>query len=68
MTGPYDSVLGRLKERVVGTMISGVPSPFDVATGDSRLCGVIVSVESTTGLATKIERVRVDAPHESPHL
>jgi len=68
MTGPYDSVLGRLKERVVGTMISGVPSPFDVATGDVRLCGVIVSVESTTGLATKIERVRVDGPDESPRM
>jgi 2',3'-cyclic-nucleotide 2'-phosphodiesterase len=62
MTGPYDSVLGRLKERVIGTMISGVPSPFDVASGDVRLSGVIVEVESTTGRALKIERVRFDSP------
>lgn len=62
MTGPYDSVLGRIKERVVGTMVSSVPSKFDVATGDVRLCGVLVSVESTTGLATSIQRIRFDAP------
>ena len=60
MTGPYDSVLGRDKTRVVGTMLSGVPSHFDVADGDARLCGVLVSVESTTGRAAHIERIRVD--------
>lgn len=57
MTGPYDSVLGRLKDRVVGTMISGVPSAFDVAEGDARMCGVLVSVDSTSGRATHIERL-----------
>jgi len=60
MTGPYDSVLGRRKDRVVYTMVTGIPSPFDVAIGDPRLCGVIVRVDSDTGRATHIERVRVD--------
>lgn len=60
MTGPYDSVLGREKDRVIGTMMTAVPSAFDVATGDPRLCGIVVSVESTTGLARCIERVRFD--------
>jgi metallophosphoesterase (TIGR00282 family) len=57
MTGPYDSVLGRAKESVLGALISAVPRPFDVATDDVRLCGVVVSVEATTGLATHIERI-----------
>ena len=57
MTGPYDSVLGRDKQRVVGAMISGVPAPFDVAKDDPRLGGVIATVETTTGLATGIERI-----------
>jgi hypothetical protein len=57
MTGPYDSVLGRCKERVLSAMISAVPAPFDVATGDVRLSGVIVTVESTTGKALDIRRV-----------
>ena len=58
MTGPHDSVLGRLKERVLGTMITGVPSKFDVAEGDPRMSGVIVTVDTRTGLASAIERVQ----------
>ncbi|MBU0716801.1 MAG: TIGR00282 family metallophosphoesterase [Planctomycetes bacterium] len=57
MTGPYDSVLGRRKDRVLKAMISAVPNPFDVASGDPRMCGVIVTVDSGTGRATSIERV-----------
>ena len=64
MTGPYDSVLGRVKERVLGSLISAVPAKFDVATGDPRLCGIIVTVESTTGRATSIERIRFDGTPE----
>lgn len=61
MTGPYDSVIGRDRQRVVGTFLSGVPSPFDVATNDVRLCGIIATVESTTGRASAIQRIRYDA-------
>lgn len=57
MTGPYDSVLGRAKDRVLQAMISGVPTPFDVAADDVRLCGVIVAVDAATGRSTSIERV-----------
>jgi metallophosphoesterase (TIGR00282 family) len=57
MTGPYDSVLGRCKERVLSAMISAVPAPFDVATDDARLCGVVVAVDSKTGKAIDIQRV-----------
>lgn len=57
MTGPYDSILGRNKERVMKAMIHGIPSPFDVAEKDVRLSGIIVSVETETGLATAIERI-----------
>jgi metallophosphoesterase (TIGR00282 family) len=59
MTGPYDSILGRRIDRVLPTTISFVPSPFDVATGDARLAGVIVDVEAMTGRATGIRRVMV---------
>ena len=60
MTGPYDSVLGRRKDRVLRTMISGVPSPFDVATDDPRLCGVVVGVDSASGRALNIQRICID--------
>jgi len=60
MTGPYDSVLGRLKDRVISSMTTSVPSPFDVASDDVRLCGILARVDSMTGHATHVERVRVN--------
>ncbi|MCC7292523.1 MAG: TIGR00282 family metallophosphoesterase [Phycisphaerales bacterium] len=57
MTGPYDSVLGRRKDRVMSSMINGVPQTFDVAEGDVRMCGVLVDIEPSTGRAKSIERV-----------
>jgi calcineurin-like phosphoesterase len=57
MTGPYDSVLGRRVDRVLGTTISFVPSAFDVATGDVRLGGAIVEIDPETGRASAIRRV-----------
>jgi metallophosphoesterase (TIGR00282 family) len=59
MCGPYDSVLGRRKDRVVKYMTTNMPQPFDVATGDVRLCGAIAEIDETTGRAISIERVEV---------
>ncbi len=66
MTGPYDGVLGRRKDRVLRAMTTAVPTPFDVATNDPRMCGVLVRVNPITGRAEHVERVRVDgtAPPE----
>lgn len=61
MCGPYDSVLGRRKEAVVPWMADNIPSPFDVATGDVRLCGVIADVDEQTGRATAVERFELAA-------
>jgi hypothetical protein len=57
MTGPYDSVLGRDKDRVIKSLVTGMPHPYDVATGDVRLCGVLVEADASTGRAVGIERV-----------
>lgn len=62
MCGPYDSVLGRRKDRVLKFMTTNMPAPFDVATGDVRMCGVIVEVDPTTGKASHIERVEITGP------
>jgi 2',3'-cyclic-nucleotide 2'-phosphodiesterase len=59
MTGPYDGILGRRADRVLPTTLSFVPAPFDVATGDVRLGGVIVDVDEATGKATAIRRIVV---------
>jgi len=57
MTGPYDSVLGRLKERVIQSLVSGMPYPYDVAKDDVWLSGVLIEADPDTGRATQIERV-----------
>lgn len=60
MTGPFDGVLGRRKDRVLRAFITGLPTPFDVATEDARLSGILVKVDPDTGRASHIERIRVD--------
>ncbi|MBC8108567.1 MAG: YmdB family metallophosphoesterase, partial [Anaerolineae bacterium] len=59
MCGPYDSVLGRRKDRVIKYMTTNMPHSFDVATGDVRLSGAITEIDETTGRAISIERVEV---------
>jgi metallophosphoesterase (TIGR00282 family) len=60
MTGPFESIIGRRIDRVMETTLTGKPTEFDVATGDVRLCGTIVSVDPETGRATAVERLCVN--------
>lgn len=66
MTGPYDSVLGRRKDRVLKYMTTSMPQAFDVATGDVRLCGALVEIDPDTGKATHIERIEVAGDSSGP--
>jgi hypothetical protein len=59
MTGPYEGVLGRKKEKVLSAMITGMPTFFDVATGDLRVSGALVTADTQTGRASAIERISV---------
>lgn len=67
MTGPYESILGRRIDRVLGTTRTFRPAPFDVATGDVRLSGTIVQLDPASGRATAIQRLQV-AEAEVDHL
>ena len=57
MTGPYDSVIGVKKELVVEKFLKGMPARFEAATGDVRLCAVVVQCDDKTGRATRMERL-----------
>lgn len=59
MTGPHESILGRRIDRVMETTLTGLPTEFEVATGDVRLCGTIVECDPETGRACGIARLRV---------
>jgi len=57
MTGPYDSVIGVKKELVVGKFLNNMPVRFEAATGDVRLCGVLIDCDEKTGKARGIQRI-----------
>jgi 2',3'-cyclic-nucleotide 2'-phosphodiesterase len=57
MCGPANSILGRAIDPIVTRFISNLPALFPVARGDVRLCGVVVSIDETTGRAVHIMRV-----------
>jgi metallophosphoesterase (TIGR00282 family) len=57
MTGPFESIIGRRIDRVMETTLTSLPTEFDVATNDIRLCGTIVTADPETGQATAIQRL-----------
>ena len=57
MTGASDSVLGRNPESVVRAFRTQMPYPFEVASGDVRINGIVVTADSHTQKAESIERV-----------
>jgi hypothetical protein len=58
MTGPYDSVIGQIKERIVERYLTGLPSKFEVAAGKATLCGAVIDIDESTGTARSIVRIQ----------
>ncbi len=59
MTGGHDSVLGRKYENVIKSFRTQMPFPFEIATSDVRMDGILVSVDSNTKCAESIERIQL---------
>ncbi len=59
MTGAADSVLGRKSESVIRAFRTQMPYPFEVATSDVQIHGIVVTVDSHTKKAEAIERIVV---------
>src|SRR2546425_8551933 len=57
MCGPVNSILGRAVDPIVNRFVSNLPALFPVAKGDVRLCGVVVSIDETSGRALEIRRI-----------
>ena len=62
MTGPYDSVIGRDKGKIIERYLTGMPVRFEMASGDVQLCGALIEVDEKTGRALSIKRIREKAP------
>jgi len=61
MTGSHNSVLGRKTENVLKAFRTQVPVPFEVATEDVKISGVVVRVDDNSKKAEYIERIMVSA-------
>ena len=58
MTGPHDSVIGKVKEKIISRFVTGMPVRFEVAESDPVLCGVVIEIDDETGLSKKITRIQ----------
>ena len=68
MCGDYDSVIGMQKAASVRRFVTKMPGEkAKVAEGEATLCGVFVRVDDASGLARRIEPVRVGG-RLAPHL
>lgn len=59
MTGPYDSVIGMDKSRVMERFLSQRPVRFTPASGDVRLAAVLVETSPGSGRAESIQRIEI---------
>ena len=57
MTGPYDSVIGVEKELILQRFLTSMPNKFEPASGDVRLCAVVIDCDEASGRAHSIERI-----------
>jgi len=57
MTGPYDSVIGVVKEVVIQRFLTAMPNRFETAKDDARFAAVVVDADEQTGRARSIDRM-----------
>lgn len=62
MTGSYAGVIGMKTEDVIARFTSAVYKRADHASGNARICAVILDIDETTGRAREISRLSL--PHE----
>jgi metallophosphoesterase (TIGR00282 family) len=60
MTGPYDSIIGAVKENSLRRFTTALPIRLEAAKHGVELHAVIVGVDESTGKATAIERCHID--------
>ena len=59
MTGPIHSVIGIKKELAIAKFLTQMPRRFEVASGPSVLCAVLLNIDGNFGKALAINRFRI---------
>ncbi len=64
MTGSHDSVIGIRKEDAIKRFLTQIPHRFRLGLSDIKFCGVLIELDTQSGKAKKIERLKIDVPQE----
>jgi hypothetical protein len=59
MTGPSDSVIGVRKEDAINRFLTQRPHKFEIPKGPAHLDAVIIDIDSASGKARSIERIKI---------
>jgi calcineurin-like phosphoesterase len=59
MSGPYDSVIGQDKAKIITRFLTSMPNKFEVAKSPATVHGEILKVDPKTGCAQQITRCQV---------
>jgi len=59
MTGPLHGVIGIKKELAIEKFLTGMPRRFEVASGPTVFCAVLIELDARIGKALSIERIRI---------
>jgi hypothetical protein len=59
MTGPYDGVIGRDAKPVLHKFLTSMHAPFTVAEKNAHLCGVLLTVDPSSGRPTSFRSVDI---------
>jgi metallophosphoesterase (TIGR00282 family) len=57
MSGPYASVIGVERDRVIQRFLTGMPGKFEAAKGDPRMAATLVECDGNTGRARSTRRL-----------
>lgn len=58
MSGPYDSVIGQNKDRIIKRFLTSLPQKFEVAQAEATISGALISVDEQSGRASSIVRIQ----------
>jgi calcineurin-like phosphoesterase len=65
MTGPHDSVIGVRHPLAIQRFLTQVHVKFKPAEDNPKFCGALIDVDPSTGRASAIERLQIDAEFDS---
>ncbi len=63
MSGPYDSVIGQDKDRIIKRFLTSLPQKFEVAQSEATISGVLINIDEQTGKANTIVRLQRPEPN-----